>query len=615
MDPSPPLWPDPRMRWVWVLLLCGACGADLLPEGTPVPYSLGRRPLLPFPSDEVLRPDPSTPTGLRMALRPQGENLGDVDEALFLLGDAFVDGLARLDGWSTLGPAFAPIPGPVDEATVAGHFVLIDLEAGRVVPTFARVIEGTTSYAKPVHWLMARPRGPLAPKTRHAIVLLSGLVGVDGVPFARAPGFADLLEGRRGDADPEVQDRARARVQGLSEGLTRAGLELSLVLSAEVYTTLSIEEESLALVQAFQTAPAPVLTLDADGDGAPDVYADPLQDPRGNVPRGAYPSVRALIRARFTLPNFRFERDGPLVFAEGQPVQQGTEDVELILTVPKGEGPFPVVVFHHGLGGHKETALEFAEDLSSQGFAVVAIDAALHGFRTDRPGNAGTRFLNITAPALIGDNFRQAETDQAYVARVIEALANADLFGDGSRPLDPSRRFYFGESLGGILGGAVIGLVPNLEGAVLAVGGGTLLEFFDRVLSGFELQGFPTQLFTTVAQTLLDRGDPSNYARLSREKQVLLSQAMEDDVVPAGASVSLARAMELPLLAPGVAPVPDLPVMAGPISGRGWAQFSPAGHELFQREGKPNFRPARDQAMHFLARWRDTGQAELTSPR
>ncbi|MBK6684890.1 MAG: prolyl oligopeptidase family serine peptidase [Deltaproteobacteria bacterium] len=599
---------------MWVWLLSWGCGASPSPEGTPVPYSLGRRPLLPFPSDEVLRPDPTTPTGLRMALRPQGENLGDVDEALFLLGDAFVDGLGRLDGWSTLGPAFAPIPGPVDEATVPGHFLLVDLEAARIVPTFNRVIEGTTSYAKPVHWLMARPRGPLSPKTRHAIVLLSGLVGADGVPFARAPGFADLLEGRRGDADPEVQDRAKSRLQNLGESLALAGVDLAEVLSAEVYTTLSVEEESLALVQAFREAEAPVLQLDADGDGAPDVYLDPLQDPRGNVPRGQYPSVRALLRARFTMPNFRLDRDGPMVFAEGQPVQQGTEDVELILTVPKGAGPFPVVVFHHGLGGHKETALEFAEDLSAQGFAVVAIDAALHGFRTERPGNAGTRFLNITAPALIGDNFRQAETDQAYLARVIEALAAADLFGDGSRVLDPTRRFYFGESLGGILGGAVLGLEPSLAGGVLAVGGGTLLEFFDRVLSGFELQGFPTQLFTTVAQTLLDRGDPSNYARLSREKQILLSQAMEDDVVPAAASVSLARAMELPLLAPGVAPVADLPVMAGPLARRGWAQFSPAGHELFQREGRPNFRPARDQAMHFLARWRDTGQAELTSP-
>lgn len=583
--------------------------------GHPVPYFLGRRPILPFPSDEALRPDPSTPTGLRIQVRPKGENLGDVDEALYLLGEAFVEGLSALDGWSTLGPAFAPIPGPVDPNTVPGHFLLIDLAAQQVVPTFVRAIDGATEYDKPVNWLMARPRAPLAPKTRHAIVLLEGLIGADGVPFSRAPGYEDLVAGRQGDADPEVQARAKARLLDLGPALATLGIREDAVLSAEVYTTLSIEEESLALLAAHRAAPPPVLDFDGDDDGQPDVYLDPRQDPRGNVPALDYPSVRALIRAEFTIPNFRAHLDGPLVFGQGAPVLQSMERVELLLTVPKGPGPFPVIVFHHGLGDQKETALEFAEPLAAEGFAVVAIDAALHGFRSDRPDNAGTRFLNITAPSLIVDNFRQAETDQAYLARVIQALAEADLFGDGSHPLDPEHRFYLGESLGAILGGTVIGLEPSLDGAVLAVGGGTLLEFFDRVLSGFELQGFPTQLFTTVAQSLLDRGDPSNYARLSREKQVLLVQAMEDDVVPARATVSLARAMELPLLGPGVAPVSDLPVLPAPIPRRAWSQFTPAGHELFRRQGRPNFAPARAQAFHFLRAWRERGEAEVTSPR
>jgi len=50
-----------------------------------------------------------------------------------------------------------------------------------------------------------------------------------------------------------------------------------------------------------------------------------------------------------------------------------------------------------------------------------------------------------------------------------------------------------------MIGAAAIGLEPRYQGAVLMVGGGTLLEFFDRRARGFGLHQFPGELFTTVA--------------------------------------------------------------------------------------------------------------------
>lgn len=597
------------MRRLALLALIGCGSSDLAPEGPAVPYELTTRLRLPFPTDAVTEPAPERPTGLRIALGPKGSNLGDVDEALFLLGEAFIETLGRADGWSTLGPAFIELPEPVTSESVA-FAKLIDLASKKEVATHNTLIGGQTEYGKEVHWIALRPLRPLAPKTRHALILTKNAMTPDGRPLTRSPTFDAVWTSKTPErAEPEQLRRAQNRLAGVAEALSGL-VHADDILVAETYTTLSIVEETEAILNAQAALPDPEILWDADDNGEPDIYLDPRADPRGNVPRADYSGVRALIRARFQLPNYRDDLDGSFVVNAQTAELQGWEDVELILTIPEGPGPFPVVVFHHGVGDQKESGLDFAGDLARRGLALVAIDGALHGFRTDRPGNAATRFLNVVAPELVADNFRQAQTDQAYFARVIQQMGNRDFFGDGPR-LDTSKVFYLGESLGAIVGAGAVGMVADYQGAVLMVGGGTLLEFFDRVLSSFEFTGFPTQLFSTAAQTALDRGDPSNWAWASQNKQILLVQAMDDVVVPAAASQSLALAMDLPLLAPGSRPHPALPILSGPLTRRGWSQFAPGSHALFRHASETHHQSAKNQVFHFIETWAATGTAEV----
>lgn len=581
-------------------------------QGPLLPYGLGARPALPFPSDDVLRPDASQPTGLRLNIGPQGDNLGDLDESLFLLGPDFIDLLNTLDGWSTLGPAFVSTGVPARADRLQEYVHLVDLSAGATVECSLQLIEGETDYGRPQAWIEARSLRPLAPAHRHALVVLEGLLAADGQPFERNPTFDALYRGadRPDNVDPERWARALARQAGLQEALLKAGLDPSQVLMADPYTTLSVRQQTDQMVAVARALPPPVMDLDPDGDGSPDRYLEPQDDPRGNVPRRAYPSVRALVRATFLMPTFRPDDESPLVAtALGAEVQR-MEPVEAIVLLPKGQGPFPVAVFHHGLGGEKESVFSFAEDLAARGVAVVAIDATLHGYRSDRPGNAGVRFLNIVSPDLVLDNFRTAQVDQVTVVRAVDALAQEDLLGTGETVLDPSRLFYVGVSLGSIVGAGVMGLEPRFDGAVLFVGGSSLLEFFDRVLSGFAFDGFPTRMFTTVAQTVLDRGDPSNYVAAARDKQILLIQALNDNVVPAGATISLARALDLPLVGQAYTPVDDLPVQAAPATRRAWTQF-PGSHGLPMHRDEPSYEAARAQAWHFIETWVRTGTGEI----
>ncbi|MEQ9500250.1 MAG: hypothetical protein RIT81_25475 [Deltaproteobacteria bacterium] len=563
-----------------------ACSGDDAPDGQPLPYQLSSRPVLPFPSDDATL-SADTATGLHLNIRARGETLGDVDEAIYLFGDNFTDELSALDGWSTLGPSFVSLGVPPDPATLDDHLFLVDLERRQKIPLRIRAITGETDYGRVVHWAQLRPLVPLAEATPHAIVATRGLTTEDGTPFARPAIFDAVWSGDTDtDGEPDRLMNAVSRLDGVDDALAAVGIEPDDVLVAERYTTLSIQSHADALIDAMAQHP-PTFTVTSTASGAS--------------------PIRARVTADFDIPAFREEPDAPIDLT----IEPRFETVEALVLVPEGEGPFPILVFHHGLGGEKEKIVEFAQDILPSGVAVVAIDAPLHGARTERPGNAGTRFLNVVAPTVVADNMRQAQVDQVYFAAHLDRLAATDLLKNGETVLDASRVMYLGESLGSIVGAAVVGLSEPIDTAVLMVGGGTLLEFFDQVLSGFEFDGFPTQMFTTVAQSVLDRGDPSNFAARSLGEDVFLLQGMTDTVVPPGATESLARAMGLPIVAPAADAPEGIEVIDGPVAGRGWTQFPGVGHNLFYERDKPTWEQAHGQLSHYVATWAATGVGEI----
>jgi alpha-beta hydrolase superfamily lysophospholipase len=592
------------------IIAASGCGHE---SGTPLPYGLTQRPVLPFPTDAILQPDPTTPTGFRMHLDDQGKNLGDVDESLFLFGDDFAAAFANVDGWSVLGPAFVQVPEDADMTTIEDHLVLIDLEANAIVRTVKDSFGGKTEDGRPLHFISAQPRTPLQPKTKHAIVLLAGARGVSKKPFARPALFDQVLRGEdpsRIPGDPDRIRLAEARLQPLKDALSTLRIKADDVLVADTYTTESVFEETNVLTAAYRAQPPPTIDLDPDGDGVPNVYPKPSDDPKWEGPKDEDDSgIARLVRFSIQVPSFRKTPRGPLVVDAMQAVLQGSEKVEGLFILPKGSGPFPVVTFQHGLGDHKESVWRFAPGFAKIGLATIAFDAPLHGTRTDSPKTAATEFIDITNPSVVVDNFRQGEAERVYLVQAIDAMAKLDLLGSRSRPIDPSLLFWVGHSLGSMIGAAAIGLEPRYQGAVLIVGGGTLLEFLDRILGGLGLHEFPGELFATVAQTALDRGDPTNYAPLSTNKEVLLMQGMEDEVMPAKATESLARALRLPQVEPIYMRADDMEDAPVPAETRGWTQWDPATHSLVY--DVPTYPQARAQMLHFLTTWSTARTAEI----
>lgn len=139
------------------------------------------------------------------------------------------------------------------------------------------------------------------------------------------------------------------------------------------------------------------------------------------------------------------------------------ERVPMLLTIPKaGEGPFPVVMVQHGLGGHKDVdyVRPIAIGLAAQGYASLRIDAALHGERRpenlQEPQNIMEAFF-----LMLRTGWVQSIAD---MRRGLDFLATCD-------EVDAERIGYIGISMGAIMGGVLAGIDERIDGVVLIIGG------------------------------------------------------------------------------------------------------------------------------------------------
>jgi hypothetical protein len=237
----------------------------------------------------------------------------------------------------------------------------------------------------------------------------------------------------------------------------------------------------------------------------------------------------------------------------------------------------PLVVFQHGLGRTKTDALAIVSALATAGFVTAAIDAPLHGDRalcaTDgdctcspltnpscttttstctlagpfggaAPGNAQLGFCSagstITAARsgaffvspnlfMTRDALRESILDVSALALALAPPAAASngfstALAQLGVAVDPTKIYWGGQSLGGILGTLNTAANPRISRAVLNVPGGTLADVFTQSPS-FQPQvnallaqlgitpGSPQfLLFVNVAKWVLDSGEPLNFA-------------------------------------------------------------------------------------------------------
>lgn len=308
-----------------------------------------------------------------------------------------------------------------------------------------------------------------------------------------------------------------------------------------------------------------------------------------------------------------------VTFANPFPVATGTETVPVLVTVPnaasgktKPAAGWPIVIFQHGITRNRTDMFAIAQTMSAQGFAVIAIDAPLHGLPPSSPfyiGNtpfaalgahertfnidiakndgsacptgqaacpdgtpdpSGSYFINLQSLLTSRDNIRQAVADLLVLSHTIPAIS---LDGDQVADFDGSRIQFTGQSLGSIIGTVFTAVNPAVNEIVLNVPGGGIPyllaaspTFGPKIRAGLAGAGVQAgtpafDQFLGAAQQAVDSADPINFAYALANRKVLLqevvgtSAATSDQVIPntvAGAPLAgtepLIAALNLPAI-------------------------------------------------------------------
>ncbi|MFI4979723.1 MAG: alpha/beta fold hydrolase [Nevskiales bacterium] len=348
----------------------------------------------------------------------------------------------------------------------------------------------------------------------------------------------------------------------------------------------------------------------------------PTRNSASPVPCAAFVAVAGLTPSASTTACFP-QLDASKTSLQTVPVLVTVPNAKTGLTKPAGG--WPVVIFQHGITQNRENIFAVADGLARAGFVVVAMDLPLHGVTnkadpfyrntlftgsaaaglitgertfdldlennsTSAPGpdgnidSSGTYFINLQSLITSRDNLREAVSNLLTLSKTVTTL---DLDGDHVADTDPNRVYYFGHSLGGIVGGTLLGVNSSIRAAVLANPGGGVGRLLDAsksfgpvISAGLSAAGLKEgtddyETFLRFAQTLVDSGDPVNYgANASANHAIDLIEVINDLVVPNGAPstcpvplpAGISSAAALVTACPGTA-TEDVAIQTGYLSG------------------------------------------------
>jgi pimeloyl-ACP methyl ester carboxylesterase len=262
------------------------------------------------------------------------------------------------------------------------------------------------------------------------------------------------------------------------------------------------------------------------------------------------------------------------------PVVTSMQTVPVLMTVPnansgktKPAAGWPVVIFGHGFGGNRAYLLAAADTAAAAGYAVIAIDAPLHGISADDPtfglfhisntpfagvanertfdvdynqdGTAdpsGSYLLNFTSMLTFRDNLRQDIADLSVLAVTIPTI---DMDGDTLPDLDGSTIHYAAHSAGAMAGPAFVAIEPMVKNAFLSAPMGGVARgleassyFGPPIRAALALLGVlpgtaDYESFFLALQTVIDSADPINWgAEAARYNNIVLHEVREDFLVP-----------------------------------------------------------------------------------
>ncbi|MGA8218381.1 MAG: hypothetical protein WB771_07430 [Solirubrobacterales bacterium] len=600
------------------------CAALARADRCEIIASPGTNCLFPFPSDHYTVSDPSTSTGIRVNLSGDSTpanksgvhvNPADINNSDgFSPGESIVTRVPGLDNPTAFQKTGAVPLTDMDRAFDPNQpIVLIDASTGARQLIWSELDANATSPGSTD--LIIRPGRNLLEGHRY-IVAMRDLKDASGNVIPAPPGFALYRDGVKTDV-PSIESR-RGRFDEILSKLQQAGIAKGNLYDAWDFTVastpnitqrmLSIRDRGLADLgdntpgDGTMQGSAPAFTVTdttdfptATGNGVENIrevtgtYQVPcfLSTP-GCAPGGHFnlgpdglpqqtPSNTMTARFTCNIPRSAVTETSPGVFDLDHPVRPS--------------------MYGHGLfGDYTEVHTANVRQLgNTEGVLTCATDFT--GMMENDIGTAITALQDLSKFQALPDGLQQGFLNFIYLDRLLmrpDGFSNDPAFQFGGQSvIDHSQGvYYYGNSQGGIAGGALTAVEPDITRTVLYVPGmnySTLLtrsvDFSDY--ASILYPSYPNEserpLLLALIQMMWDRGEPNGYANHmtgnplpgTPAHKVLLEMAYGDHQVSNVTTEVEARTIGAPLryptLDPGRTPgfvnfFPDIPKL-GDLSG------------------------------------------------
>ncbi len=449
--------------------------------------------LLPFPNDVFTRPDPSTPTGLRVdlpqAAMPANTNGVQISAAPYDRADGFSPGssiIVRVPGLDN--PAAFDRTDPVRLQDLSRAYapgapiVLIDAATGKRQLIWAELDANAGSPADTT--LLIHPAVNLAEGHRY-IVALRNLKDADG-EVLQAPTWFRLLRDHRPLPPSERSQRGRYESR-IFPVLRRAGIQRSRLYEAWDFTVesrrsltaqmLHIRDDAFAqlgdtnLADGTVQGQAPPFQVTGVQDFTPDQNPRLLREVTGTFTVPCYlTSASCAIGGGFNYPSA-----SPDALPAQIPGNTATAQFDCIIPRAATSAPARPSLYGHGLlGSRGEVDAGNVQDMAAEhDFMFCATD--WWGLSSaDVSFDIGV-LQDLNLFPIVADRLQQGVLNTLFLGRLMAnpgGFASDPAFQLGGQPLfDGSHVYYDGNSQGGIMGGMTTAVEPDVRRAVLGVPG------------------------------------------------------------------------------------------------------------------------------------------------
>jgi pimeloyl-ACP methyl ester carboxylesterase len=475
-----------------------------------------------------------------------------------------------------------------------------------------------------------RPTESLLPGRRY-VVAVRNLVGLDGQPVRAEPVFAAIRDGRPSDI-PAVEATRRRLEPTLrwlaARGVARETLILAFefVVSSDhslTHEMLSMRDQAFDWLAAQQAAGVQTFTVDE---------VRPINEGCDPAGRPVWREVRGRFQAPLFLSGDPFGETAKLTSflqrdASGHPVWETLTEAPYGIAIPCSalEEPKSPVLLGHGLFGSGQGMVsDFAESEDLAGFDLVTGATNWSGLSSPDVANLLDSFIvrviaDVDQFEALPDRLRQGQLHALLLARMLkQGHFNQDptFRANGHGVIDAlGPAYYFGASLGGIMGTMFAALTPDIQKLnvdVPAINFSLLLQratpFIQFQLLTNLVNGDPMEQLIGFGlnHELWVRGEPAGYANHitgrtlrplpgASPKQMLVTVAWLDQQVSNLGSLLLGRTLRLGTLEGSLLRgLPGLPDTTGPQES-GWILYDTGSFDPANAAHTPFIPPLRNR--------------------